>query len=69
MSGSIDVAYLLALLQFASTFLVAVVYSVPAKKLIDPVANRIASELIGIGEDARSVARLTMMPSQERGTA
>jgi uncharacterized membrane protein (DUF485 family) len=28
MSGSIDVAYLLALLQFASTFLVAVVYSV-----------------------------------------
>jgi flagellar biosynthesis/type III secretory pathway M-ring protein FliF/YscJ len=50
MSGSINVAYLLALLQFASTFLAAVVYSVLAKKLIDPVTNRIASELI---EDQR----------------
>jgi uncharacterized membrane protein (DUF485 family) len=45
-SGSINVAYLLALLQFASTFLVAVVYAVLAKKLIDPVTNGMASELI-----------------------
>jgi uncharacterized membrane protein (DUF485 family) len=45
-SGSINVAYLLALLQFASTFLVAVVYAALAKKLIDPVTNRMASELI-----------------------
>jgi uncharacterized membrane protein (DUF485 family) len=45
-SGSINVAYLLALLQFASTFLVAVVYSVLAKKLIDPVTNEMASESI-----------------------
>jgi uncharacterized membrane protein (DUF485 family) len=45
-SGSINVAYLLALLQFASTFLVAIVYSVLAKKLLDPVTNGMASELI-----------------------
>jgi uncharacterized membrane protein (DUF485 family) len=44
-SGSINVAYLLALLQFASTFLVAVVYAVLAKKLIDPVTHIMGSEL------------------------
>ncbi len=45
-SGSINVAYILALMQFVSTFLVAVIYAVLAKKLLDPVTSRMALESV-----------------------
>lgn len=43
--GSINVAYLLALTQFLITFLVAVIYSLSARKSADPARERICKTL------------------------
>lgn len=45
-SGSINVAYVLALLQFVSTFIVAIAYALLAKRWVDPVTNKISLDLI-----------------------
>jgi len=43
--GSVNVAYLLALLQFISTFSVAIVYAWIAKRAIDPLAVQTLTEI------------------------
>jgi uncharacterized membrane protein (DUF485 family) len=43
--GSVNVAYLLALLQFLSTFSVAIVYAWIAKRAIDPLAVQTLTEI------------------------
>lgn len=43
--GSVNVAYLLALAQFLITFLVAVIYSLSARKSADPARERICDTL------------------------
>ena len=45
--GNINVALVLGLLQFVSTFLIAWLYSRYAEKNLDPVADRIRAELDG----------------------
>jgi uncharacterized membrane protein (DUF485 family) len=45
--GHINVALLLGLLQFVSTFVIAWLYSRYADKNLDPVADRIRAELDG----------------------
>jgi uncharacterized membrane protein (DUF485 family) len=45
--GNINVALVLGLLQFVSTFVIAWVYSRYADKHLDPVADRIRAELDG----------------------
>lgn len=48
--GNINVALVFGLLQFASTFLIAWLYSWYAARRIDPVADRIRAEIGEIGE-------------------
>jgi uncharacterized membrane protein (DUF485 family) len=43
--GSVNVAYLLALLQFLATFWIAIVYAWIAKRLIDPLAVKTLTEI------------------------
>jgi len=43
--GSVNVAYLLALLQFLATFSVAIVYAWIAKRAIDPLAVQTLTEI------------------------
>jgi uncharacterized membrane protein (DUF485 family) len=43
--GSVNVAYLLALLQFLATFWIAIVYAWIAKRLIDPLAAKTLTEI------------------------
>jgi uncharacterized membrane protein (DUF485 family) len=43
--GSVNVAYLLALLQFLATFSIAIVYAWIAKRAIDPLAAQILTEI------------------------
>ncbi len=45
--GNINVALILGLLQFVSTFVIAWLYSRYADKHLDPVADRIRAELDG----------------------
>ena len=45
--GNINVALIFGLLQFASTFLIAWLYSRFAGRRLDPVADRIRSEMEG----------------------
>lgn len=45
--GNINLAYLLGLLQFVSTFVIAYVYSKYADKHFDPTADRIRHRLEG----------------------
>jgi len=45
--GNINVAYVFGLLQFASTFVIAFVYSRYADKNLDPTADRIRHRLEG----------------------
>jgi uncharacterized membrane protein (DUF485 family) len=45
--GNINVALVLGLLQFVSTFVIAWVYSRYADKNLDPVADKIRAELDG----------------------
>ncbi|MCW2666861.1 MAG: rane protein-like protein [Frankiales bacterium] len=47
--GNINVAYVLGLLQFVSTFVIAYVYSRYADKHVDPVADRLRAEIEGEG--------------------
>jgi uncharacterized membrane protein (DUF485 family) len=42
--GSVNVAYLLAMLQFLTTFLIAIVYTWVARRALDPLAIRALSE-------------------------
>jgi uncharacterized membrane protein (DUF485 family) len=48
--GNINVALLLGLLQFVSTFVIAWLYSRYADKNLDPVADKIRAELDGAGK-------------------
>ena len=48
--GEINVAYVLGLLQFVSTFVIAYVYSRYAEKHFDPTADRIRHRLEGTVE-------------------
>ena len=54
--GNINVALLLGLLQFVSTFVIAWYYSRFAAKEIDPIADKIRDELT-VGAATRSAAR------------
>ena len=45
--GNINIAYVLGLLQFVSTFVIAYVYSRYAEKHFDPTADRIRHRLEG----------------------
>ncbi|RSM47731.1 DUF485 domain-containing protein [Actinoplanes sp. ATCC 53533] len=56
--GNINVALLLGLLQFVSTFLIAWYYSRFAAKQIDPIADKIRDELTA-GAAARGAAART----------
>ena len=47
--GNINVAYVLGLLQFVSTFVIAFVYSRYADKHFDPTADRIRERIEGQG--------------------
>ena len=50
--GEINIAYVLGLLQFLSTFLIALVYSRYAEKHFDPTADAIRHRLEGTGPHA-----------------
>jgi uncharacterized membrane protein (DUF485 family) len=43
--GSVNVAYLLAMLQFVTTFSVAIVYASIAKRVIDPLAAQTLTQI------------------------
>ena len=58
--GAFNVAYLLAVSQFLMTFAVGLVYSRWAKRVCDPLAARIRSQLDGLPDDA------ALAPSAER---
>ena len=45
--GNINVAYVFGLLQFVSTFMIALLYSRHANRKVDPIADRIRHELEG----------------------
>ncbi|WP_018722645.1 DUF485 domain-containing protein [Salinispora fenicalii] len=49
--GNINVALVFGLLQFASTFLIAWLYSRYAARRIDPVADRIRAEIGEVNHD------------------
>ena len=50
--GEINIAYVLGLLQFVSTFVIALVYSRYAEKHFDPTADAIRHRLEGTGPHA-----------------
>ena len=51
--GSINLAYLLAVLVFVVTFAVAVIYARRARRSFDPLAARINDALLSAGYDPR----------------
>jgi uncharacterized membrane protein (DUF485 family) len=53
--GHINVALVLGLLQFVSTFVIAWVYSRYADKHLDPVADKIRGELDGTNPDGTNL--------------
>jgi len=53
--GEINIAYVLGLLQFISTFVIAFVYSRYAEKHFDPTADAIRHRLEGTEPDAGAV--------------
>jgi uncharacterized membrane protein (DUF485 family) len=44
-AGSINVAYVLALLQFLTTFSIAILYSLVARQAIDPLVVQTLNEI------------------------
>jgi uncharacterized membrane protein (DUF485 family) len=48
--GNINVAFIFGILQFVSTFGIAIAYSKYAERKLDPIANRIRAELEGGAE-------------------
>jgi uncharacterized membrane protein (DUF485 family) len=50
--GNINVALVFGLLQFASTFVIAWLYSRYANRQVDPIADKIAHELKEKGDAA-----------------
>ena len=65
--GEINIAYVLGLLQFVSTFVIALVYSRYAEKHFDPTADAIRHRLEGTGPDAGTAGATG--PDQTRSTA
>ena len=57
--GNINVAYVLGLSQFLSTFLIAYVYSRYAEKHFDPTADRIRHRLEGTTDTTGTTVDLT----------
>jgi uncharacterized membrane protein (DUF485 family) len=45
--GNINIAFIFGVLQFVSTFVIAIVYSRYAERKLDPIADRIRDELVG----------------------
>jgi uncharacterized membrane protein (DUF485 family) len=54
--GNINVALVLGLLQFVSTFVIAWYYSRYADQRLDPVADKIRAELDAAGVDGTELA-------------
>ena len=65
--GEINIAYVLGLLQFVSTFVIALVYSRYAEKHFDPTADAIRHRLEGTGPHAGSAG--STGADQTRSTA
>ncbi len=61
--GNINVALLLGLLQFVSTFMIAWYYSRFAAKHVDPIADKIRADLTAIAE-----ARGAASPARDNDT-
>jgi uncharacterized membrane protein (DUF485 family) len=67
--GNINVALLLGLLQFVSTFVIAWYYSRFAAKELDPIADKIGAELASGTTAATGTTATTSTPAATEGVA